>query len=143
MGRPAAQFCVNGHDTHVIGRRKNGACIECHRFRAKVTQRDYRERRKLGVSPGAIPTVSTEPLRRLLHYEGPGPSRGIGEMENLAKSRAAAAWSNSRGTSFSSGKRTAERLFSLERITIYRADEWCIALGTHLAVVYPEVYEAV
>lgn len=35
MSRPRKQFCVHGHDTHVVGRTPGGNCSECSRIRAR------------------------------------------------------------------------------------------------------------
>lgn len=53
---------------------------------------------------------------------------------------AAAAWERQRGCSRQAAGERAAELFTRDRISIVTADVWCIALGTHLAVVYPEVY---
>jgi hypothetical protein len=45
---PPKQFCVNGHDTFVLGRRKsNGSCSECCRTRSRIYMRAYKLRKRL------------------------------------------------------------------------------------------------
>lgn len=69
------------------------------------------------------------PTRRLLPL--------IGDRES-----AALALAGRFGYSIRTAQTYCGNLFRGSRISIAHADEWCIALGTSLSVVYPEVYHA-
>ena len=45
------------------------------------------------------------------------------------------------GTSDRSGRRMVVRLRTETSLTLDQADRWCVVLGTHLAAIYPELYE--
>ena len=45
-----------------------------------------------------------------------------------------------RGCTEESAKRRVLRLYSERFLTVWKADDWCCALGTHLAIVYPSLY---
>ena len=119
------RFCINGHDTEVVGR--SGA-----RRRCKECQRNANRRMRSNVPHAKTRaesmwkhggTLSAQRLRLLTTQEG-----------------AAIAWLAYRGARKDTAKKAAERLWKAERISIDAADRWCIALGTHLSIVYPEVY---
>ena len=121
-GRPPAHFCVWGHDTDLVGRYPNGTCKLCHRTRRK-------EARARGVEQAAYDmrrNGAKVPARRL--------------TMNRTREDAGLAWASRWGCDLPSGMRAAYRLWGASRITVDCADRWCVALGTHLAIVYPEVF---
>jgi hypothetical protein len=113
-GRPRARFCKNGHDTEVGGRLSNGCCRICTKFYSRT----YDMRRRYHG------TLSTLRLRRIAH----------------TRDNATAAWMVYRQVSWQSASDRSRELFKFERLSIDAADRWCIALGTHLAIVFPELY---
>ena len=119
VGRPSERFCKRGHDTEQAGRRSHGWCTACARERQRQTrgiQQNYRDMIRLG---GVTPSR----LRKL-----------------VTKDDATTAWFAYRRCSWGSATAAALRLWKTDRISVESADEWCVALGTHLAIVYPEVY---
>jgi hypothetical protein len=115
MGRPVGstkRFCRNGHDTELTGRWASGTCRECQR-RYNRTER-IRERGGL-------------PASRLRGVAG-------GQLP------AALAWAKYRGVDWEAARQHAQRLYKTKYLSIDAADCWCIALGTTLYLVYPEVY---
>jgi hypothetical protein len=119
------RFCINGHDTDVVGRSgARGRCKECNRQstrRARSNVPHAKTRAESMWKHGG--TLPAQRLRLLASQEG-----------------AALAWLAYRGASKNTAKKAAERLWKADRISIDAADRWCIALGTHLSIVYPEVY---
>jgi hypothetical protein len=111
--RPA-RFCKNGHDTEIDGRLSNGCCRVCTRYYSRTydMRRRYRG------------TLASMRLRRIAY-----------NVDN-----ATAAWMVYRQISWESSRERARELFRFDRLSIDAADRWCIALGTHLAIVFPELY---
>ena len=119
------RFCINGHDTHVVGRSGvRGRCRECSRQASKRHRSNVPHAKTRAESMwkngGTLPALR---LRMLTSKEG-----------------AAMAWLTYRQGNKAAAKKAAERLWEAQRISIDAADRWCIALGTHLSIVYPEVY---
>jgi hypothetical protein len=75
-GSPAKQFCLRGHDTHVVGRNSQGRCVACRQktnrkanLKYTLTHSRYRDRK----SPwprqrGDEPRLSFEPLKMVLDH---------------------------------------------------------------------------
>ena len=117
MSRPVGttkQYCRRGHDTYAAGgRTRNGCCAPCHKIRNTSRTK---------VASGEW--VSADPIRRL------------GTRPQLV-----AAWVSYRGCSERQALREVARLYAVRSLTIFEADEWCCALGTHLAIVFPSLYQ--
>lgn len=111
----AERYCINGHDTAVVGRYKSGTCRECQRLAG--------EKRRLIKAGGKVAS------RRLLSYI---KAEGIQDP--------AGRFARRYGLRSTSGNMAYLRLRRESRITIDFADRWCIALGTHLPLRYPELY---
>ena len=114
MSRPVGttkRFCLRSHDTELTGRRASN-----HRCRAC-----FNEDRQS--APGWGTRLDASEIRIL-----------------TTKAGATLAWMLHRGVSSHTANRAAERMFSSPTLSISAADEWCCALGTHLAIVYPELY---
>lgn len=110
--RRLKDVCKWGHLIADVGRYPSGACKGC--------DRDMRNLRR---SPDPH-HVATRRLRVIAHNQA----------------NAATAWLAWRGCKPDSATTMARRLFTQDWITIHVADSWSIALGTHLAIVYPELY---
>jgi hypothetical protein len=137
MGRPRERMCIWGHDTDLIGRYRNGTCKECHRRtrrerrQKQATERAFTPREQFD---GQIGQWAYD-MRR---HGGKLPASRL-RVGRTAR-EAGWAWTARWGTSVETGRRAGDRLWSASRISVDCADRWCIALGTSLAVVYPEVY---
>ncbi len=57
-----------------------------------------------------------------------------------SRSEAISAWMGFRDCSEATATRAWDRLWSARWVSIDCADRWCIALDTHLAIVFPEAY---
>lgn len=57
-------------------------------------------------------------------------------------SRAAALFADRHGGNRSAHERRLQRLLARGWLTIDEADRWCVAAGSHLALVYPRLYDA-
>lgn len=53
---------------------------------------------------------------------------------------AARAWADLFHTQFDAGEAAVRRLHRGVPITVETADKWCMALGDHLSVIYPDLY---
>lgn len=114
MGRPKGSglkaFCCRGHSIAQFGRNAAYMCRECYRIDHR---RKYTPRRML---PSA-------PLRSLVTLE-----------------QATLAWQGYRTTTLNTAQKAAARLFAHDQISVDCADRWCIAIGSHLCLVYPHLY---
>lgn len=114
------RYCKRAHhDTWITGRRKHGQCVECQRLDDKNRRRHRRQTPEGNV-----------PAQTLLGY-----IRRTGGDEPAVVSYANR-WGVQRETVCRSLTRMRERRY----LTIWAADRWCVALGTHLALLYPELY---
>ena len=121
MSRPVGttkRFCHAGHDTEVTGRYANRSCKECNR-----QQQPYKRARSLR---DAGQGVLAAPIRAL-----------------TSRHELVLAWACYRGVTDRTAERNVAWLYSVRVISIDDADEWCCALDTHLALVYPELYREV
>lgn len=107
------RYCKHGHDTWECGRFSSGGCVICGRV-----------------------SGNTQPLgeSNCIHLD-PEPLRSL-----VNTGDAAWAWMEYRGCTEIAARRAAQRLFHNPWLTQDTADRWCIALGTHLSLVYPELY---
>lgn len=119
IGQPCKRFCVSGHDTEALGRRANGTCVAC----ARIHEVRYRQNRVIK----SVATTGMVPSQRLIRYAH-------------TKEAATAAWFAYRNCSLRSADTRVHRLWNTTHISIDCADRWCIALGTHLSILYPEIY---
>ena len=119
MSRPLGtfkQFCKRSHhDTFLTGRDARRACIAC-----RSEWQHARTKRASG------------------EWVSPVPIRRLGTREHLAS-----AWMAYRGCTEESAKWRVLRLYSERFLTVWKADDWCCCLGTHLAIVYPALYRDV
>ena len=122
MVRPSQRFCKRGHDTSEAGRYKNGVCIEC----AHEKCHEWNIRNKV-----------KRDAKDMVRFGGLAAKR-LRVLTN--RTSAAAAWAYRWNRPLCDGVKSAERLWKADRITIECADKWCVTLGTHLAIVYPEAY---
>jgi hypothetical protein len=117
----SSRFCRNGHDRQKFGRyASSGACRECDRL-YNVAKRG---RAAGGTGRGSRHLVAVRSLRRLAG----------------SKEAAAAAWRGYKGYSQQRATNDANYVWNREWISILTADEWCLALGSNLSIVYPELY---
>jgi hypothetical protein len=138
------RFCGWGHDTDVVGRYNGrrgegtGTCKECHsrtrKERRAQLQREARVTTPRDKFDGQIGQWAYD-MRR---HGGKLPASRL-RVGRTAR-EAGWAWTARWGTSVETGRRAGDRLWSASRITVDCADRWCVALGTSLAAVYPEVY---
>lgn len=139
MSRPLERFCVWGHDTEVVGRYvSNNTCKECSR---QTRREQYRKRRQKAKEKQVIDNdrlgQAAYDMRR---NGGKLPAKRL--RVGVSREYAGQAWASRWNCDIDSGMRAAYRLWGSDRITVDCADRWCVALGTHLAIVYPEVYYA-
>lgn len=104
------RYCKHGHDTYVCGRYPNGGCVQC--WKLTTARRTWDD------------TVPTVRIRVLIHD----------------RSDAAWAYAQRFGVTKVAAKRRLTDLYGKPRIQIDTADRWCLALNTHLSIVYPELY---
>jgi hypothetical protein len=151
VARPPSRYCLRGHDLSVVGRYGNGQCKQCSRLAKK-------ERGGSAATP-MTPIRLCEQHGWECRYwcrtcrpliDAAYRMQAAGMMVPAVRLRrltdrdaAVVAWARHRGCKLSSAKRAVERLYSEERIVLWTADEWCVALGVHLANVYPEAYVTV
>ena len=137
--RPKARFCVNGHDTESVGRTKGGYCKECSRG----WRREYDAKRR----PTRVVHSPDQALRErrssyaywdMLNNDGKVAARRLRLLS--VPDSAGAAWSARWNVTVAAGMRAANRLWNADRVSVDVADRWCVTLGTHLAIVYPEIY---
>lgn len=138
------RFCLRGHDTEVVGRDSSHNCRECRR----EWYREDRERFKRGEQPPKRRDVAPNErqflgdlggaAREMRRTEGKVPASRL--RVGTTREHAALAWASRWECRLDAGKKAAERLWNASRITVDCADRWCVALGTSLAIVYPEVY---
>lgn len=116
-----SRYCVNGHDTFVVGRNpSNRRCKACKREYDVDAQRLAQG---LPILRNGMEMVPATRIRNLTTRED-----------------APLAWAAQFRTGRAAASRAAWRLYNKHRISVDSADRWCIALGTTLAVVYPELY---
>ena len=147
MGRPRARFCLWGHDTEISGRDSHGGCRECRRGgrrRAAGLQRGVgiycargHDKRKAGTFANGYCKVCD----LITRGKSPCPSNRIKAYLGYDREQAALAWATYRGVKHSAAYAAANRLWTCSTLSIDMADRWCIAVGAHLALLYPEVYE--
>ena len=118
MSRPRGttkRYCKRGHDKDVTGRYGGDTCRECrHEWNRGRTKR---------ASGEYVPAVT---------------------IRNLAtKEELHAAWVVYRNCSERDADRAIVDLFGTRSLTIFDADEWLTALGSHLAIVFPALYRDV
>lgn len=122
MGRPVGSglkdVCIRGHSIALYGRDAYWRCRECNRENCKRTY----NRMHRGNGPFVL---SPAPIRRL-----------------VTRAQAAAFWAEYRCVNFDSAERAVARLWASRAISIDQADRWCIAIGSHLSVLYPALYRS-
>lgn len=116
------QCSKRGHDLTIPNARyKNGRCVMCNR-----------ERRVDYENATVVPMMSVKPLQRLMRGDGRN-------YRQLAR-----AFSDFHGSNYDSALRQVQRLLTphghKQLISLSTADEWCLALGTHPFLIYPELY---
>lgn len=119
-------FCRNGHDTRAVGRGRDG-CYMC----ARITKHGLFTR-ATGNGQVLLPTTR---LRRFAGEDTSKAARAAGR-EWMARQ-----WVAHTGVNIVHARTLVRRLWTRSTIELFAADEWCIALGTHLSVVYPEALE--
>ena len=122
MTRAAKRWCLRGHDTYAVGRDSRGTCKGCVALR----NRTWRFTRT------PVVRLAPEPLR--VYAEARYGERRL--CKHLAES-----YLERFPVSAKTAQCYATHLLHKPTITLDRADAWCLALGTHLALLYPEVYE--
>ena len=115
-------FCPHGHDKRIGGASKRGACKACGLARNAVYAAARRARRRQERGISGLPS---DRLIRILH----------------TRSNAAFLWMQYRGCDWDSAVRASARLWGAKTIRVDMADDWCLAAGEDLIVVYPEAYE--
>jgi hypothetical protein len=110
-----------------------GRCPHCT-AKAKFAQKQWRKPApSKALPPGSVYHAYYDMIR----YGGVTAQR---LQRRTNKIDAAQAWSARWDCSPESGQKQAYRLYAAIRITVDQADRWCVALGTSLSIVYPEVY---
>jgi hypothetical protein len=133
-----SRWCIRGHDTWEVGRDRYHYCRECKR----EASRRSTERRRQG-EPLYVPV---EPILRLIDRLAIAgcPACGIGatgrcpHTVRLAARRYAARWGGD--WQFHARRIYRWRTGQVRRTTVMDADQWCLVLGSHLALAYPELY---
>lgn len=116
MSRGTKRFCVNGHDTWMTGRYPSGTCIPCN----KRYGAEYLTRKHGGVAAWRLREVMRQ-----------------GRWSDEALVTAYQAYA---GVTYEGAKKALTRLMRSGRVDLDTADRWCLAIGTHLSTVYPELY---
>jgi hypothetical protein len=137
MARPSERMCVWGHDTDVVGRYQNGTCKECHRRTRRERRQRHQAERLMPIREQFAGQVGqwAYDMRR---HGGKLPASRLRVGRTAVQ--AGWAWASRWGTGEATGRRAGDRLWAADRITVDCADRWCVALGTSLAIVYPEVF---
>lgn len=123
-------LCPHGHDKDVVGKTMSNGCRECHRIQNR--------RRRHKVKPRPEYHQLYDAVQRMNDGGGTVPATRLRQLTN--KDDAMHQWAAYWGVSKSAGYHAMLRLWRNSRIDIYQADRWCIVLGTHLSIVYPEAY---
>ena len=105
-------LCSQGHDTDECGRYENGRCKECQH-----------ERNRHRV---ASPKLDPAPLRDY--------------CQRIGHARAVEAYMNRWDVTYAGAHSAYVYLRDADYIHIPGADRWCVALGLHLCLLYPELY---
>ena len=130
-------MCIWGHDTDEVGRYENGTCKECHRRNRR--ERGARERlEKANVDREQFFGQVGQWAYDMRRHGGKLPATRL--RVGRTSQEAGWAWTTRWGCSRETGRRAGDRLWSAHRISVETADRWCVAFGTCLAIVYPEVY---
>jgi hypothetical protein len=77
------QFCIEGHDTALIGRARNRSCRECNRNRVCLRNRTYRIAGILNADGSAFTTVDFDRAYQIQQ----GKCAGCGQHQSELKNR--------------------------------------------------------
>ena len=140
-GRKGERFCCRNHDTLVTGRDGTGACRKCRNDQKAA----YRQRHGRGRGPGESRVlIDAEPIRAAVLRRLDNLDRQYTTPNGQPNGRRILALTHARrfGLSYGSASQQIERMARgrSQRIEAQTADEWCVTLGTHLALLYPELY---
>lgn len=130
------RYCVNGHDTAKVGRRKDSrGCNECVRIRQRLYMRAFRKGERLKRKHARFPKA---PLIEAILAAAPryqSNQAGDKGYRGLAKLYA----SRFPDTSHEAAERMINRLMHVKSKYVEEetADRWCVVLGIHPIALWP------